>query len=79
MDYESVNQYLCAIKQLMGIQRSNHLISLRNDDIMTDRMKLLIREAKYWKNAVTKALFNEQIADNFQPFKMIGEVPKIEN
>ena len=75
VDYET---YLAAVKSLMCTQRLYGYITLKGDDIMTDRMKLLIKEVKTRKNAVTKALFKEQITEEYQPFKMIGEVPKIE-
>ena len=78
LDYDSINQYLCAIKTLMLRQRSANLINLKGDDIMSDRMKLLIKEVKIRRNAVTKALFKERLSEEFAPFKMIGEVPRIE-
>ena len=61
LDFETVNQYVCAVKQLMCTQRSEGLISLNSDDIMTDRLKRIIKEVKTRKNAVTKALFKERI------------------
>ena len=78
LDFETVNQYLCAVKQLMCTQRSEGLITLKSDDIMTDTLKQIIKEVKTRKNAVTKALFKERIDGEYDPFKMIGEVPKIE-
>ena len=78
LDFETVNQYVCAVKQLMCTQRSEGLITLNSEDIMTDRLKRIIKEVKTRKNAVTKALYKERIDGEYDPFKMIGEVPKIE-
>ena len=78
LDFDSINQYVCAVKTLILKQRSASLINLKGDDIMTDRMKLLIKEVKTRRNAVTKALFKERLSEEFQPFKMIGEIPRIE-
>ena len=78
LDFDAINQYICAVKTLILQQRSANLTSLRGDDIMTDRMKVLIKEIKNRRNAVTKALFKERITEEFKPFKMIGEVPRIE-
>ena len=38
-DYDTVNQYLCCIKRIIKTQRSENLIDIRGDDIMTDRME----------------------------------------
>ena len=78
LEFESINQYLCAVRTLLSKQRSSNLTVLNADDLMTERMKLLVKEVKTRKNAVTKALFKERLSEEFQPFKMIGEVPRIE-
>ena len=78
LDVDAINQYLCAVKTLLLKQRSAGLTSLKSDDIMTERMKVLLKEVRTRRNTVVKALFKELISEEFQPFKMIGEVPRIE-
>ena len=78
LDVDTINQYLCAVKTLLLKQRSAGLTSLKSDDIMTERMKVLLKEVRTRRNAVVRALFKERISKEFQPFKMIVEVPRIE-
>ena len=40
--FDMVNQYLCAVKEVMGNQRDNSRTTLRNEDLMTDRVKQLL-------------------------------------
>ena len=34
--FDMVNQYVCAVKEIMGFQRDSSKTTLRNEDLMTD-------------------------------------------
>ena len=73
-----VNQYLCAVKQLIKTQRDEGLIKLQNWDIMTERMKQMLLLVTERREKVSKALFKERATADFDPFRMAGEVSHIE-
>ena len=50
LDFETVNQYVCAVKQLICTQRSEGLIILKADDIVTDGLKQFIKEVNTCKD-----------------------------
>ena len=78
LDFTAVNQYSCAVKEILQQQRDNGINNIRKDDLDSDRMNQLMKMVKSRKNKVTKAMFKERSSGAFQPFKMIQEIPRIE-
>ena len=76
--FDMVNQYLCAVKQLMKTQRDEGQIELQNWDIMTERMKQLLLLVTERREKVSKVVFKERATADFDPFRMAGEVSHIE-
>jgi hypothetical protein len=78
LDFTAVNQYSCAVKEILQQQRDNGINNIRKDDLDSDRINHLMKMVKGRKNKVTKAMFKERAGGAFQPFKMIQEIPRIE-
>ena len=57
LDFDAVNQYLCAVKSLMREQRDEGLVKLKNEDLMSERMKLLLLLVTERKEKVRKGKF----------------------
>ena len=76
--FQTVNQYLCDVKEILTFQRDNGLTNLTNEDLMTDRVNKLLALVISRKEKVSKAMFKERTTSEFQPFKVAPEVAKIE-
>ena len=71
LDFNTLNQYSCAIKEILQVQRDDGINDIRKQDLDSDRMAHLMKLVKGRKNKVTKAMFEERVTGAFQPFKMI--------
>ena len=57
LDFDAVNQYLCAVKCIMREQRDEVLVKLQNWDLMSERMKLLLLLVTERKEKFAKGMF----------------------
>ena len=78
LDFDAVNQYKCALKEILMAQRDQRINTERKDDLDSDRMNQLMLTVKRRKNKVTKAMFKERATGAFEPFKMLPQIPRIE-
>ena len=57
LDFDAVNQYLCAVKSVMREQRDEGLVTLQNWDLTSERMKLLLLLVTERKEKVAKGMY----------------------
>ena len=75
---QCVNQYLCSIKRLVQEQQEKGLIQLRKEDIMTTKMKDLIDDVNNRGERNLKKHFKERMTSDFEPFRVLTDIPKLE-
>ena len=78
MGFSAINQYLSAIRTLVDDQFNADLITLRRGDLMTTKMTNLIKVVKNRGERVMKKQFKERLSEEFQPYRVLEDVPKIE-
>ena len=78
LGFQQVNHYLCAIKEIMANQRDNQQTTLRNEDLMTERLTKLLQMVISRKDKVDKALYKERTTSEFAPYKVAPEISRIE-
>ena len=59
LDHQIVNQYYCSVKNILGHQKMEGSICLRNSDSKSDRIKNLLKMVIEQKDLVRKSLFKE--------------------
>ena len=75
---QAINQYLCAIRKLVQNQFETGMISHRKEDLMTTKMNDIIDVVKGRGEKVLKKHFKERATDDFQPYRILNEIPNIE-
>ena len=75
---QSVNQYICAIRNYAQDQFDSGLIRFRREDLMSGKLKDLIKGVKNRTERVMKKQFKERVTDDFEPYRCLGDLPKIE-
>ena len=73
-----IPQYLGAVQMIFDIQSPQGLITVKKNELMTDRLKDSIRLVSKCKKRVMKYLCKERIDGEFQPFMLIGQISRIE-
>ena len=75
---QAIQQYLGAIRMIFDIQKRQGLINITKNELMSDRLKDLIKLVAKRKEKVMKDLCKERIDGEFQPFMMLEQIPVIE-
>ena len=75
---QCVNQYLCSIRRFVQEQQEKGLIELRKEDIMTTKMKDLIDDVNNRGERNLKKHFKERMTSDFEPFRVLTDIPKLE-
>ena len=75
---QSINQYICAIRNYAQDQFDLGLIKFCRDDLMTGKLRDLIKGVKNRTERVLKKQFKERITDDFEPYRCLSDLPKIE-
>ena len=75
---QAIQQYLGAIRMIFDIQKRQGLIHITKVELMSDRLKNLIKLVAKRKEKVMKDLCKERIDGEFQPFVMLEQIPVIE-
>ena len=76
---QAVNQYICAIRKYAQQQFDDGLIEYRREDLMTSKLKDLIHGVNNRCERVLKKQFKERITDDFEPYRLLSDIPKIED
>ena len=76
--HQCVNQYLCAIRRVVQKQNEDGLIDMRKDDIMTTKVQDLMKDVKGRCERVIKKLYKERVTSDFEPYRVLSDIPKIE-
>ena len=75
---ETINQYLCTVRNVLDAQRRQGLTRITREDLMSDSMKGLIHIVNNRVERVLKENFKERCGGEFAPFKIIEHVPLLE-
>ena len=75
---QAIQQYLGSIRMIFDIQSRQGLITIQKNELMTDRLKDLIKLVGKRKERVMKQLCKERIDGEFQPFMLQAQIPNIE-
>ena len=78
VSHQLVNQYLCSIRKLVKDQYEQGLITMRVDDIMTNKMNDLIHIVNTRGEKNKKKHFKERVTDDFEPYRALSDIPKLE-
>ena len=75
---ENINQYICAVCNLLGAQRRHGVTTITREYLMSDHMKGLIKITSGRAERVMKENFKERCDRQFQPFRIIDYIPEFE-